>query len=280
LIWEAREKDVYVSYFFGFPWSDVPDVGATFQVMTNNDQALADRIADDMSHYMWRRRHELFSTPIVSPEDAVREAIRATRAGETPVVLADYSDRAGDATHILREIVEQDLGGVLYATLRDERTLEALAQAGARAGDDFDEEVGGFVLTPASGEPVRIRGKLVHFGPAGSRDAPLAVVAFGRGNRLVISPTLVQIVHPDQLRWGPLDPDEFSTFVLKSRAHFRRGFDDTGYARTIVITDAPGPYLGTVYLDALDYENVDLDALFPFNEGGIKAAGQAIELDD
>ena len=27
LTWEAREPDVYVNVFFGFPWSDVPDVG-------------------------------------------------------------------------------------------------------------------------------------------------------------------------------------------------------------------------------------------------------------
>jgi microcystin degradation protein MlrC len=47
--WEAREPDAFVSVFYGFPWSDVPDVGATVHVMTNDDQALADAIADDMS---------------------------------------------------------------------------------------------------------------------------------------------------------------------------------------------------------------------------------------
>ena len=106
LVWEAREKDVYVSFFFGYPWSDVPDVGATFQVMTNGNQKLADRIADDMSAFMWRHRTELFSTPILPPRDAVKQAIQATEGGRTPMVLADYSDRAGDATHILREIVD------------------------------------------------------------------------------------------------------------------------------------------------------------------------------
>jgi len=39
--------------------------------------------------------------------------------------------------------------------------------------------------------------------------------------------------------------------VLKSRAHFRRGFDDNGFAKTTLIVDAPGPYLGTVNPDAL-----------------------------
>ena len=32
LVWEARELDVYVNVFFGFPFADVPDVGMTVQV--------------------------------------------------------------------------------------------------------------------------------------------------------------------------------------------------------------------------------------------------------
>ncbi len=281
LTWEARHPDVYVSYFFGFPWSDVPDVGATFQVMTNGDQRLADTIAQDMSDYMWRRREELWSTPIVSPKKAVAEAIKQTSAGRTPIVLADYSDRTGDATHILKEIVEQDLGGVLYATLRDERTLAALKSVGAKAGDKFDREVGGYVIAPASGKPVRIRGKVVYFGRSArarelrQADEDFAVIEFGRGNYLVISAALVQVTDPAQMRWGPIDPDRFTTWVLKSRAHFRAGFDDNGYARTILIVDAPGPYLGTVHLEALPYKNVKLDQLFPYNAGGIEAAGRA-----
>jgi len=272
LVWEARQKDVYVSYFFGFPWSDVPDVGATFQVMTNNDQKLADRIADDMSAFMWRHRTELFSTAILPPKDAVQQAIQATQGGRTPVVLADYSDRAGDATHILREIVGQNLGGVIYATLRDERTLDAMAQAGAKAGDAFDREVGGFVITPDSGRPVRIQGKVVFFGRPEGRNELAAVIEFGRGNWLVITPELVQVMDPERMRWGPIQPERFTTWVLKSRAHFRRGFDDNSFAKTILIVDAPGPYLGTVHLDALPYRNVDLKRLFPFSAGGLDAA--------
>jgi hypothetical protein len=35
--------------------------------------------------------------------------------------------------------------------------------------------------------------------------------------------------------------------------------------------DAPGPYLGTVHLNALPYRNVDLRKLFPFSAGGLDA---------
>jgi microcystin degradation protein MlrC len=276
LTWEAREKDVYVSYFFGFPWNDAPDAGATFQVMTNGDQALANRIAQDMNDYMWRRRQELFQIPIVQPKAAVAAAALDTREGRTPVVLADYSDRSGDATHILREIVEQDLGGVIYATLRDERALQAIAQSGAKPGDSFDREVGGFVIAPDSGKPVRIRGRLVYYGmPPGMREVvqgPIAAVEFGRGNLLLLSSELAQVMDPEWVRSDVIDPARYGTWVLKSRAHFRRGFHDNGYARQILIVDAPGPFLGTVHLDALKYQHLQLDRLFPYSAGGLDAA--------
>ncbi|MEM6413731.1 MAG: M81 family metallopeptidase [Pseudomonadota bacterium] len=280
LVWEAREPDVFVSVFFGFPWNDSVDAGATVQVMTNNDQKLADKIAQDLSDYMWRRRGELFSVPIFKPDVAVAKAIEATKAKATPVVLADYSDRSGDATHILSEIVKQDLSGVLYATLRDERTIDALEEAGAKRGDSFDRAVGGFVNPAASGKPVRIRGKIRYLGKSSfdSSNIRVALIEFGKGNTLVITDQLVQIMYPQGLyRFGVLNTNDYTSWVLKSRAHFRRGFDDTGYAKTIMIVDAPGPFLGTVHLDALDYKNVELDNLFPFSEGGVQAAAQAAD---
>jgi microcystin degradation protein MlrC len=81
---------------------------------------------------------------------------------------------------------------------------------------------------------------------------------------LVLTPAYTQLVHPEQLRFGPIDPDEYDVFVVKSRAHFRRGFDETGYAKSIFVVDAPGPYLGTTRLDALDYQFAPIDRLYPF----------------
>ena len=260
--WEARHQDVFVSVFYGFPWADVPDVGATVHVMTNNDQMLADRIADDMSNYFWRMREELFGDEYLQPDVAVARSANAFSAAATPIVLADYSDRNGDATHILREILEQKLSNVLYATIRDENVLESLARNDAGSGDLFDFEVGGFV-GPASGEPVHVKGTVSYFG-AGLGFERVAIVAFGDGNQLIITPALKQVIRPEELDFGPLDADSADIFVVKSRVHFRRGFDETGYAKTIILVDAPGPFIGTIHLDALPYENVKLTDYYPY----------------
>ena len=260
--WEAREEDVFVSVFYGFPWADVPDVGATVHVMTNDDPQLANEIADDMSEYIWRVREELFGEPLAQPDVAAARATAAFAAGATPIVFADYSDRSGDATHILREVVDQKLSGVLVATIRDERVLESLQQSDAKVGDLFNMEVGGFT-GPASGTPVSISGTLSYIGP-GMRFDQVAIVDFGDRNSLIISPTLKQVLWTEELEFGPLDPDNFDSFVVKSRVHFRRGFDETGYAKTIILVDAPGPFVGTVHLDALQYENVTLENYYPY----------------
>jgi len=260
--WEAREEDVFVSVFYGFPWADVPDVGATVHVMTNDDPQLANEIADDMSEYIWRVREELFGEPLAQPNVAAARATAAFAAGATPIVFADYSDRSGDATHILREVVDQKLSGVLVATIRDERVLESLQQSDAKVGDLFNMEVGGFT-GPASGTPVSISGTLSYIGP-GMRFDQVAIVDFGDRNSLIISPTLKQVLWTEELEFGPLDPDNFDSFVVKSRVHFRRGFDETGYAKTIILVDAPGPFVGTVHLDALQYENVTLENYYPY----------------
>lgn len=261
-IWENREPGAYVSVFYGFPWSDVPDIGAQIHVMTNDDQALADHIARDMADFMWRVRRDLAAAEYPQPDAAVREARRALAAGEGPVVLADYWDRPGDATWTLRELIDQDVGRVLYASLTAEPTLDEIWEQDLQPGDPFDGWVGGYTGEQA-GEPVRITGTLLWRGERFGYER-VAVIEHGDGDVLVLVPSYQQTTSPEQLRFGPIEPNDFDLFVLKSRVHFRRGFDDTGYAPTIIIVDAPGDWFGTIRLDALEYQYGPLDRLYPY----------------
>jgi microcystin degradation protein MlrC len=261
--WEARQPDTYVNVFYGFPWSDVPDIGTTVQVITNDNQKLADSIADDMAGYIWRVRQDFARGTFPMPDEAIQKTSQAIGKNEVPVVLADYSDRPGDATWILKELIDHRISHVLYATLRDEGVLEKLKLAKTKPGDPFDMEVGGFTGEQA-GKPVRIKGKTVYFGPRWSFEH-IAVIEYGEKNLLLITPTYMQITSPEALRFGPVNPDEYEVFVVKSRVHFRGGFDETGYAKTILVVDAPGPWFGTVRLDALDYEYGPITELYPFD---------------
>ena len=262
LTWEAREPDLYVNFFFGFPFADVPDVGMTFQVMTNSDAALARRVADDMSAAAWRRREGLLnSTKVHTIPEGVRLAKEAVAQGATPVVLADHSDRSGSATWLLREIIDQDLADVLIATLADAKAVDTLKTKGVKAGDPFDMAVGGLV-DESAGAPVHIQGTVLN--AVESSGQFWVVVKFGRGNVLVLSRYLVQVTEPRPLNALGLDVADFKAFAIKSRVHFRRGFDDSGFAKTILLVEPVEPFLGTVRLDALPYQNVDLQKFYPY----------------
>jgi microcystin degradation protein MlrC len=93
-----------------------------------------------------------------------------------------------------------------------------------------------------------------------------ATISFGRGNLLVLSTYLVQIMEPSSLTPLGIDIDAFHIFAIKSRVHFRRGFHDNGFAKRILLVEPTEPFLGTVHLDALPYENVDLKRFYPYGE--------------
>jgi microcystin degradation protein MlrC len=256
LTWEAREPDVYVNFMFGFPWADVPDVGITLQVLTNGKHDLAKRIADDMAQAVWRQRQALVNAAKVHliPE-GVSLAKQAIERGEAPVVLADHSDRSGYATWILKEVIVQGLRDVLFATIADAEAADALQTM--KPGDAFDRMVGGRV-DESAGEPVRITGTVRIVSPHGG------AVEIGNGNWVAISRYLAQVTEPSQITDFGIDLSRFKVIAIKSRVHFRRGFDDSGFARTILLVEPVEPFLGTVRLDALPYRNVDLKRYYPY----------------
>jgi len=141
--------------------------------------------------------------------------------------------------------------------------MRRLRERTAKAGDAFDMEVGGLV-DKSAGQPVRIRGSLLDaFERHGQH---WATIRFGRDNVLVLSTYLVQIMELSALEGLGLDAGAFDVIALKSRVHFRRGFHDSGFARTILLVEPDEPFLGTVRLDGLGYENVDLKKFYPYGE--------------
>ena len=267
LVWEAREPDVFVNVFFGFPWSDVPDAGMTFQVSTNGRPDLARRVARDMAAWAWRRRAELLASAKVHRiAEGVALAKQAAAEGRAPVVLADHSDRSGYATWLLREIIAQGLSRALVATIAAPEAIAALR--GMMPGDAVEVEIGGRV-DPSAGDPVRIAGEVLLVADATTarakgRGQEWIAIRFGAGNVVVLSPFLVQIMKPEELWSFGLRAQDYDVIAIKSRVHFRRGFDDSGFAPTILLVEPDEPFLGTVRLEALPYRHLRVQDYYPY----------------
>ncbi len=271
LTWEAREPDVYVNFFYGFAFADAVDAGMCFEVITNGKPELATYIANDMAMTAWRKREDLVhGTKIYGFDEAVRLSADAIKSGKTPVVIADHSDRTGYATWLLDQVIKQDLPDTLIGTIADKKAIDALREKGVKVGDPFDMEIGGRVDVSA-GKPVRVVGTVntVSGGigrSSAARGQLWVSVKFGRGDVVVISPYLSQIIEPSSFTGLGINPDEFKVIAIKSRVHFRRGFDDNGYAKTILLAEPPEPFLGTVHVEALPYEHLDVKKFFPFGD--------------
>lgn len=253
--WEDRIPGVYVSVAFGFAYADVPDVGATVMVITNDDKELAERIANDMNDYIWRVRHEFAGKKLPKTSEGVRLSIEAAKAGKTPVVIADHSDRTGNSTHILAELIKQGAKNFCIATIADKKLIEHMKETGTKAGDSVNIMVGGYADEYA-GEPVEINGTLEYFDRYG-RFEKVALVRFGDNNTVIITPELHQVTSAGIIDDLGMNIDDIDIISLKSRVHFRRGFYENGLAGAIFEVDAPG--LGPADLTTIEYENIPKD---------------------
>jgi microcystin degradation protein MlrC len=257
-IWEERTPDAFVSVAFGFAYADVPDVGATVMVMTNNDQALADRIAQDMSDFIWRKREAFAGKQYPKVQEGVAEAIASARARRTPVVVADHSDRTGNSTWILEELIRQGARHVVIATIADDKALQQI-KAKSKVGDRVSVDVGGYADQYAN-RPVRVDGTLEYLGRYDDH-ATVAVVRFGENNRVILTPVLHQVTTPGILADLGIALKDAEIIVIKSRVHFWRGFVEDGLAQAVVVIDAPG--LGPADLSTIPYRHAPVRDLYP-----------------
>ena len=270
-MWEREEPNcINVSVAFGFAYADVPDVGATVIVTTDEKKQLSESIAQDMSDYIWSLREPFAGKKLPKTREGVVEAIKLAAEGKTPVVLADHSDRTGDSTWVMRELIDQGAKGFCVATIADEAAIIRIKDK-ARKGGKVIVSVGGHADC-YSGEPVEISGSVEYLdecsytlkGPMSRGDRRrlglTAVIGFGEGNHVIITPTLHQVLDDALFGAVGLDVRKLRILAIKSRVHFRAYFNEA--AGSIVVVDAPG--LGPADLTQLEYKNIP-GGLYPLS---------------
>jgi microcystin degradation protein MlrC len=244
---EKDPKVISVSVFAGFPHADIPDAGLGIYVVTDADQALAERLAGRLARVAWEHRHEFIHTAL-----PVKEAVgRALAADGRPIVLADMADNtgggaAGDGTEILRELLRVGARSATVACLWDAAAVQECVRAGVGARVTLD--VGGKV-DDRHGAPIRVTGtvrtlsdgRFIHQGPMMNglpgRLGPTAVLDVNDVKVILISYRW-QTLDPEMIRFVGIDPLREKILVVKSTIHYRAAFEPI--AREIIEVDAPG----------------------------------------
>lgn len=154
---EQNPKILAASVSGGYQYADVPQMGPSVIIVTDNDRELAEREAKRLADMLWANRDKL----ALKLPDAAAAVKRAMASDKFPVALIDMGDNigggsSGDSTFILSELVRQKAQGWVV-TVADPGAAKAAFAAGI--GGSFDQMVGG-KADRLHGNPVRVRGRV------------------------------------------------------------------------------------------------------------------------
>lgn len=231
---ERRPGVLSVTIATGFPWSDVPDVGASLIAVADRDPKLAQSTADELGTWIWDNRERWFHPP-KSVIDAIEEG---ERVGRFPIVLADHADNTGggspgDSTEILQTFLERKLSDALILYIVDPEVAQQAHAAGV--GQVMTVEVGG-KSDPLQGPPVKMVAtvKAVSNGDF-TYDGPMYAGLTGNmgcsawlqqdGVSVVVVTAAEQPLGPAFAKTLGLDCPSMKYIAVKSAAHFRASFE-------------------------------------------------------
>lgn len=212
------------SILLGFPYSDVPEMGAAAIAVTDNDFPLANASVTELADHMWVNR-EKFHGAFVS----VDEAVHRCKEIADRVCLLDMGDNVGggssaDGTELVAALHKHKVGPA-FACLFDPESVAACDQAGH--GRRLSLCVGG-KTDNLHGPPVEMEvtvqslhvgrfheTKPRHGGITDFDQGRTAVVATDHGLTLMLTSQRMVPFSLEQLRSCDLDPRAFHVLVAK-----------------------------------------------------------------
>lgn len=270
-----RDKVLSVSFGHGFPFGDVPHMGSKMLVVTDDDVALAQAVADEFAARAYELRQHIGFGSVSLPLDAALS--KALASEQRPVVVADQSDNPGagapaDATFALRWLIEHRAEDVAIAIFYDPEVVRIAMRAGQ--GARLVMRLGG-KMGPASGDPVDIevivlsmRDSYMHEFPQQSgppiRYPSGDTVALRCGSiDLVVGSQRCQCFAPSIFTDFGIDLGRKQVIVVKSFQHFYGAF--APLAGEIIYMAARGAVSPDPTL--IPYSRVDTSEMYPWAEG-------------
>lgn len=243
---EQRPGILVASISTGFPWADVPQLGASVFVVADGDRELAQHAADELAGWIWEHRERWYLPP-----PTIREGLAAGEAeGHYPILLGDFNDNTGggapgDSTAVLRTFVELGLQDALLLYLVDEESAAAAHRAGS--GAQITLALGG-KSHPAQGESMKLDVEVVAISDGSFQyDGPMYAGLTGNlgpsawlragGVSIVVVSKREQPLDPAFARSLGIDCASMKYIAVKSAVHFRSGFERI--AGSIHLIDAP-----------------------------------------
>jgi len=239
------------SVFGGFPHADIPHISCSAVIVcdrrTDEGQALLDRLLG----MAWDRRASFLyeGAPLAS------QIAHARTLGDGPIVLVDHGDNTAsggtqDVMSEIEEVIKQGLQDVVAGPIADPAAVARILAAGTAAsvtlslGGRTDMPQIGLLAKPltVTGKVARITdGEFVVTGPMATgtrvRMGKTAVLDTG-AMQIVVSEGRSEPFDTGVFTHCGIDPRRKRYVLIKSRQHFRAGFEPI--ARHIVLCDGDG----------------------------------------
>lgn len=258
---------VNVSILGGFAYSDTPKNGMAIIVTARVAGGRAQDVADRIACKAWSE-HLRFVPHLTSLDDAVDRVARvAADPGLPSVILADVADNPGGGGNgntmwILQALLARGVTGVIAGVITDPALAAEAHLLGREARfravfnrlspDRFSQrfEADARVVAIRDGDCIGRRGfyagRRMNLGAS-------ALLDLG-GIQVVVISIRTQCADPIFLEMMGLDIAAARAVVVKSRGHFRAGFDQFFSHSQVIEVDAPG--LTSPVLTRFDFRNL------------------------
>ncbi|QDY70905.1 M81 family metallopeptidase [Qingshengfaniella alkalisoli] len=239
-----RAEVLSISTVHGFMAGDVPEMGTKLLVVTNDDAAAGQALADELGQELFAMRGQSRSTEL-TPAEALDKAA----ALKGPVVIADMWDNpgggtAGDATVILQDAMDRNLTNIAFGSIWDPVAVQICHAAGEGAVLDLRL---GAKSAPGTGNPIDARVEVVRNLKSaqqkfGASDVPIGDATLIRldGIEVILNSTRAQCFDPSLFTIFGIDPAMRDILVVKSTNHFHAAF--APIATEILYCSAGTPY--------------------------------------
>jgi len=239
------------SVFGGFPHADIPHTSLSAVIVCDRRVDEGRALLDRLMAMAWERREAFLYTgaPLAG------QIAHARTLGDGPIVLVDHGDNTAsggtqDVMSVIEEVMRQGLDDVAAGPICDPATMKRVVEAGTAASVTL--ELGGRIDMPQinlPGRPLTVTGKVTRITDGEFVvTGPMATGTRVRmGRTAVLDTGAMQIVIAER-RSEPfdlgvfthcgIDPRRKKYVLIKSRQHFRAGFEPI--ARHIVLCDGDG----------------------------------------
>ncbi|MBM3549906.1 MAG: M81 family metallopeptidase [Alphaproteobacteria bacterium] len=248
---EGRDGVLSISIVHGYTLGDVADLGTKIVVVTDDDRAKGDRLAEALGRELYALRDQLFPES-ASMDQALDQALSLLDGpGKGPVVIADRADNAGggapsDSTYFIERVIARGIDGVTVGPLWDPIAVKQCFAAGE--GGVFRLRFGG-KMGPTSGRPIDARVRVLRCRRNATQtfikarddlgDAAAIELPDHGGLAVVLITTRTQALGRDLFSGLGVDPERRRIVIVKSFTHFNAAFRPI--ARATLYTGGPGP---------------------------------------